>query len=179
MALAAILIPSLTKFPNQTWRADFKLILDEFVSLTPIQGWLTVQHQGTYLRVATEAQTIITLTCDRCLQQYNHRLSCQVEELIWLDAADLDEESLSRSQELELLERLPAQGEFDPQDWLYQQLCLSLPHPQICQGDCPGLDISDQVVEMTLEQSSESAQSKELVDFRWASLAALKQKLEG
>ncbi|MDS3860539.1 YceD family protein [Thermosynechococcaceae cyanobacterium BACA0444] len=174
MALAPLSIPGLTKLPQQTWRQDFKFILDEFVSLTPIQGWITVQHQGSYLRVATEAKTIINLTCDRCLQQYNQRILCQVEELIWLELDDLDAGIETGSQELDLLERLPAQGEFDPQDWLYQQLCLSLPHPQICQVDCRGLDVE---LSPTHGQS-DSTELSERVDHRWASLAALKQQLE-
>lgn len=172
MVLAALAIPSLAKLPNQTWQHEFKLILPEFVSLTPIQGWMSVQHQGSFLRVATKAKTIINLTCDRCLQQYNQRILCQVEELIWLESDDLDAGNEMVSQELDLLERLPAQGHFDPQDWLYQQLCLSLPHPQICQVDCPGLEAPMSEVEV------ETAPLPELVDHRWASLAALKQQLE-
>lgn len=172
MVLTPLSIPGLTKLPQKTWRQEFKLILDDFVSLTPIQGWMLVQHQGSYLRVATEAKTIINVTCDRCLQQYNHRLFCQVEELIWLDADDLESGLEASSQELDLLERLPAQGEFDSHDWLYQQLCLSLPHPQICQVDCPGLEVA--ISPLVPEPSP----LPDLVDHRWASLAALKQQLE-
>lgn len=171
MVLTPLSIPGLTKLPQKTWQQNFKLILDDFVSLTPIQGWILVQHQGSYLRVTTEAKTIINLTCDRCLQQYNHRLQCQVEELIWLEADELEFGADTGSQELDLLERLPAQGEFDPQDWLYQQLCLSLPHPQLCQVDCQGLDV---VIPTSSELNPESI----LGDHRWASLAALKQKLD-
>jgi uncharacterized protein len=179
MILAPITIPSLTKLPDKTWRQEFKLILADFVTLTPIQGWLTVQHQGTYLRVATEAKTIMTLTCDRCLQQYNHRLICQVEELIWLETDDLKDDLILSTQELDLLERLPAQGEFDPQDWLYQNLCLALPHPQICQADCRGLGVEQIDQQENERESPECLELTTGVDHRWANLATLKEKLEG
>ena len=58
-----------------------------------MKGTLKVIHQGDYLQVKIKADTIITLTCDRCLQQYNHRLLINTEELIWLrrvDQAELD-----------------------------------------------------------------------------------------
>ncbi len=179
MSLASIAIPSLLKLPNQTWRTEFKVILPEFVSLTPIQGWLTVQHQGTYLRVSTEAKTIITLPCDRCLQQFNHRLTCGVEELIWLESEDIEDDGFGNRHELDLLERLPAQGEFDSQDWLYQQLCLSLRHPQICQVDCRGLVGASSGKPEALENKTAEQADSQPLDHRWASLVALKEKLEG
>lgn len=107
----------------------------------------------------------MTLTCHRCLQNYNHRLTVGTSEIIWLDpAADLpDEGPMERELAVEdLVETLSPQGYFDPSEWLYQQLCLAMPQRQLCDASCVG-------VQPVTRESSEK-----LADRRWASLEALK-----
>ncbi|PSF35597.1 metal-binding protein [Aphanothece hegewaldii CCALA 016] len=163
----AIYIPHLLK------ATDHKrvILLDDFISeletLTPIRGKLAIRHGGTFLDVFVQAETIITLTCDRCLQQYNHRISLQTSEIIWLDDnADQDKYiPLEREVPMEdLSETLPSDGHFDPEIWLYEQLSLTMPLQKLCGKDCqPPL--------ITLEDS------KPNIDSRWASLEAFKKQL--
>jgi uncharacterized protein len=161
-------LPQLVHALNQSetvlvhdWFADLE-------SLTPIQGQVTVVHNGNFLQVDGSAETIVTLTCDRCLQQYNHRLATEASELIWLQ--DLTESDVLQGavteclEDADLVESLPPNGYFEPDDWLYQQLCLALPHRQLCDADCPGIAV---------EASSHSL----VLDYRWAKLASLKQRL--
>lgn len=163
-----IYIPQITKAPEQTQVLEVDEILPELETLTPIRGQIRVQHHGNYLEVSVKAETIITLTCHRCLQQYNHRLTLSTSEIIWLDpAADQPYEGpIERELAVEdLVETLPPQGYFNPSEWLYQQLCLEIPQRQLCDASCSGIQPATQE---TLEKP---------VDRRWASLEALKGRL--
>lgn len=163
----AIYIPQLKKAPEQAESIEVCQQLHDFETLTPIQGVMTVSHQGTYLEVVAEVETIITLACDRCLQHYNHRLNVSASELIWLrDEPDpLDDELEKEVLTEELVETLSPVGYFDPETWLYEHLCLSLPQRKLCDNNCPGIELEDDI-------------DRELpVDSRWASLASLKSQL--
>ncbi len=164
-----IYIPQLKKAPHQTEVIHFKEFLPGPDTLTPVQGQLAVTHQGNYLEVSAQAETIITLTCHRCLQQYNHRLEIKASELIWLDEAadEPDTGPLEREVAVEdLVETLPPQGYFDPGRWLYEQLCLAIPQRQLCDQQCPGIVLQ-----------GEELASIATVDRRWAALEALKKNL--
>lgn len=164
--MEAIYIPQLLKAPNKTQQVPIHEQISDLETLTPVRGEVQVTHCGTYLDVKGKAETIITLCCDRCLQQYNHRLSVNEEELIWLDpqADQPDEGALEREVPLEdLSESLSPRGYFHPLAWLYEQLCLALPQRQLCSTECEGI-------------ASEHG-NKPKIDSRWASLEALKKQL--
>ena len=165
--MKAIYIPQLAQAQERTQTIEFKENLKGIETLTPVQGTLKVTHQGTYLEVSTQADTIVTLVCHRCLQQFNHRLSVAASELIWL--ADSNDESgiLPFDQDLsvdDLVESLPPDGDFEPTAWLYEQLCLAIPQKQLCEQQCNGIEVSDAVLNPG-------------IDRRWASLESLKGQL--
>lgn len=164
-----IYIPQLLTFPEKTQTIDFKEYLPEIETLTPIQGILSVTHHGNYIEISTSAEAIITLTCHRCLQQYNHRLTLQTSEMIWLDetannpfTGPLEKETALE----ELIETLPPNGYFQPGEWLYEQLCLALPQKSLCDRQCPGINLQQK-----------EPQTETIIDSRWASLAALQNGL--
>ncbi|MBW4519961.1 MAG: DUF177 domain-containing protein [Scytolyngbya sp. HA4215-MV1] len=164
--MEAIHIPQLIKAPARTETISFREMLPDLETLTPVQGRLQVIHQGQYLEVSVRAETIITLTCHRCLKQYNHRLSLETTELIWLEdpaAASLPYASEREVSVEDLVETLSPTGYFDPTSWLYEQLCLEIPPRQLCDEAC-----SD------IPQSAQSSEPN--IDRRWASLQALKQQ---
>jgi uncharacterized protein len=166
--MEAIYIPQLLKAQQQTEVIQVEEFLPDLDTLTPVRGQVRVQHRGNFLEVSTQAETIITLTCNRCLKQYNHRLTVDISEIIWLDpAADQpDEGPIEREVAVEdLVEKLTPQGYFDPGEWLYQQLCLEIPQQQLCDSLCQGIQPA------TLEISEQT------IDHRWASLEALKKQL--
>lgn len=163
--MEAIHIPQLLKAPEKTEVIQFKEYLSGLETLTSVQGRLAVTHHGNYLEVSTVAETIVTLTCHRCLQQYNHRLAVETKEPIWLDETASNGETSPLEQEIaleDLVETLPPQGNFFPGEWLYEQMCLAMPLRQLCQQKCPGIQIT------TTDQSGP------LIDRRWASLEVLK-----
>jgi uncharacterized protein len=166
--MEAIYIPQLTKAPQQTEVTEVDEFLPNLETLTPVRGQVKVQHRGNFLDVCGKAETIVTLTCNRCLKQYNHRLTVDSSEIIWLDPAaeQPDEGPIEREVAVEdLVEKLPPQGYFDPGEWLYQQLCLEIPQRQLCDTLCQGI------------QPSTAETSEQPVDHRWASLEALKKMM--
>lgn len=165
--MEAVYIPGLLKLPEQTDVIQVNEFLPDLETLTPVRGGLQVKHQGNYLEVSAQAETIITLACNRCLQQYNHRLTLDVSELVWLDeAADQkDQGVLERETPLEeLVETLHPQGYFDPNSWLYEQLCLEIPPRQLCDANCPGIVIDEN-------------NTTKPTDRRWDALEILKGQL--
>lgn len=164
-------IPRLTRSPEQTDVQQIDEVMPELGSLTPVKGQVRVKHQGNYLEVEGKAETIITLTCDRCLQQYNHRLSSTPSELIWLDetAEEFNQALLDRDLAPEdLVESISPEGYFDPAKWLYEQLCLEIPLRKLCDQQCEGISLPP-------EDTGSAAPS--IVDRRWAGLEALKDQL--
>ena len=164
--MEAIYIPQLLKAPQKTEEIQFQELISGLETLTPVRGRLVITHCGSYIEVSTVAETIVTLVCDRCLQQYNHRLSIDTSELIWLDenAENFDKVPVEREVSLEdLSESLPPNGYFYPEVWLYEQLCLATPVRKLCSQDC--------------QQPAAATAKEPLIDSRWASLADLKGKL--
>lgn len=165
--MEAVYIPQLLKAPEQTQVIQVQEFLPGLETLTPVRGRIRIQHHGNYLEVSPQAETIVTLTCHRCLQQYNHRLAVETSEMIWLEeTSQPDGGAVERELALEdLVETLPPQGHFYPSEWLYEQLCLAIPQRQLCDAQCAGIHTATQ------EGSVQS------VDQRWASLEALKKQL--
>lgn len=167
----AIYIPQLLTRPQQSEQIPVQDYIPDLATLLPAQGTIQVSHRGNYLEVSAHAEAIVTLTCDRCLQQYNHRLVVDTSELIWLrEAIDEPEfEGMEREVALEdLVETLDPQGYFKPDEWLYEQFCLALPQRQLCDQACQGLTIED----------TTSAPNPQPVDRRWASLESLKEHFQ-
>ncbi|NJN29104.1 MAG: DUF177 domain-containing protein [Synechococcales cyanobacterium RM1_1_8] len=168
MGLVPVL--QLLQIPEKCLTILVKDHLPGLETLMPVQGEIQLHHKGTFLEVSAQATAIVTLGCDRCLNQYNHRIALDTTEIIWLEEAeDLGPgDALEREIEFEdLVERISPRGSFDPAQWLYEQLCLAIPPQQLCDLDCDGI-----LVETEVAQPSEPA-----IDHRWAALAQLKQQL--
>lgn len=129
-------------------------------TLVPVHGVIELVVQGPLLRLGARAQTKVLLCCDRCLQSYEHPLRVRVSERIALgissadlsEALDYDAEGVS--------EQLDPSGSFDPEQWIYEQLCLQLPLVNRCGPQCPG---------PACWQSQQP-----VLDPRWAALRQLK-----
>jgi len=159
-----IFIPQIARAIDATESFEFKELIAGLETLTPVQGVITIRHLGSFLEVAAQAHTIMTLTCDRTLVQFNYRLAIDTSEMIWL-AEPLPESDYPKEREIEtgdLVESLSPNGYFDPEAWLYEQLTLAIPYPKIA-PDAPALDFVDQ------EPDSESV----TVDKRWQILSSL------
>ena len=165
--MEAIYIPHLFKAPKRIAEIIVQDTIADLNTLTPVNGKIAVRHGGNFLEVSSQVETIVTLTCDRCLQHYNHRLEVDTSELIWLESELENFEELPTEREVsleDLAETLPPNGHFDPKMWLFEQLSLALPLRKICGDNCPG------AAENPLKEENS-------IDSRWSSLAALKEQL--
>jgi uncharacterized protein len=116
-------------------------------TLTPVRGQLTVEHRGTVLAVKGQAETIVTLCCDRCLQHFNHPLQATADESIWLGEAIpgaagekdvIHPEDHLLEVDVDACDQLNPRGSFDPEHWVFEQLSLQLPFVNHCGSECPG-----------------------------------------
>jgi uncharacterized protein len=166
-----IYIPQLAIRRDKTLEIVVDLFVEGLETLTPVRGKIIVQHQGNYLDVGVGVETIITLTCDRCLQQYNHKLNLSTNEIIWLDTAAAAPYQGPLEQETaveDLVESLPPEGHFHPDIWLYEQLCLAVPQKQVCDASCQGIAV---------EKSSSPPAHTSRVDSRWSALEILRNQI--
>lgn len=142
--------------------------LEDLDTLTPVRGWIHAVHRGSLLEVEGEAETIVNLCCDRCLQRYNHCLRCQTRELIWLEVdSDTEEPGAPVSQSDPLTERLDPGGCFDPGRWIFEHLHLQQPLVRRCGSHCPGPDLSPG------QGGLRSDAAEEVIDPRWEILRRL------
>jgi uncharacterized protein len=165
--MEAIHIPQLLKTPQRQQSLEIQEFLTGLETLTPVRGNLIVCHRGNFLEIFAKVETIVTLTCDRCLKQYNHRLALDTSEIIWLDKDLHLQNALPSEREIsveDLSETLSYDGYFAPDTWLYEQLSLLMPLRQLCSQDC-----QPPAVTPTAGESH--------IDSRWASLESLRNRL--
>ena len=148
---------------GRLWQVDQPV--EGLASLTPVRGSLEARHHGTVLELRAQVSTIVTLCCDRCLQHYNQPLTAEVEELVEIRPQDDPATFLGDPDDLapagdDLDDRLDAEGRFNPERWLFEQLSLQLPLVNRCGPHCPG----------PATWSSEPTSG----DPRWAALQRLK-----
>ncbi|WP_267383660.1 YceD family protein [Cyanobacterium sp. uoEpiScrs1] len=143
------------------------ILIDDFIpgldTLTPFRGTLSIRHGGTFLDVKVKGETIVTLICDRCVQQYNHRIIINTSEIIWLDK-NLSLSGIPQEREVsleDLSETLSPDGHLDLETWLYEQLSLAMPLRRLCGKECR-------------QPVSNYDQNTLPIDNRWASLESLK-----
>ena len=157
----------------KVWEVEGEL--DELPSLTPVRGHVSAEHRGNVLAVEGKLNTIVTTCCDRCLNQFNQKLSCTPSELIWLGEEQPTADELELSGEIAemegLVDVLDPRGQFDPQQWAFEQLNLLLPVVNHCGDHCPGPPgLEQQTVVPTTKPKD--------VDPRWQALQQLQQQID-
>jgi len=165
--METIYIPHLLKSLQKKQDIVVDCFIENLDSLTPVRGKIQLRHGGTFLEVIASAETIVTLTCDRCLKQYNYKLIVDTSEIIWLDKESEQDKEYPPEREValeDLAESLPVNGHFNPQTWLYEQMCLTMPLKQICSNDCQA-------------PFNPNNQQQNLIDSRWSLLESLKDNL--
>jgi uncharacterized protein len=166
MSMEPVYLPHLSRRQDRTQQIIVDASIADLDTLTPVRGTISLRHGGNFLEVSAQAETIVTLKCDRCLCQYNHKLRLDIKETIWLDRhAETDYDSALEIEipADELVESLPPDGHFDPETWLYEQFCLALPHRNICNDDCEGIATPSTAAVLPTAEAT--------VDRRWQVLA--------
>lgn len=162
-----IYIPRLLKMPEQKEEIKLNHQISGLDTLTPVRGFFQVAHRGNFLELKLQANTIFTLTCDRCLQTFNHRLEVDISEIILLKE---EETNVNLPLEMEILtedlsETLPPDGELIVDEWIYEQISLEMPLRNLCSNNCQPPII-------------ENKESNNIIDHRWLGLANVKSLME-
>ena len=182
----SVYIPHILKAPGSVLGWEFKDFLEGLETLTPVRGKVRVRHRGRFLEVEAQADGIVTLTCDRCLCQYNQRLGVDTSEFIWLREPTIAAAVSGADDELsleDLEEELSPEGHFSPTEWLYEQMCLSLPMQKLCAPDCAGIAVEAGSIAPDDEATAAANGADNGADIGGhhplAALQALKRQLEG
>lgn len=105
----------------------------------PVRETLKVRHGRTVPIAEGVMGTWIHLQCDRCLRSSTHHLHRTSQEVLWLLQPSPAHHHNPSPQGGSSLEVTDAHGPFDPEQWLYGQLCLALPRRTICSEADPAI----------------------------------------
>ncbi len=153
--------------------------LDDLQSLTPIRGEVTAEHQGDMLSVKGDIETVVNLSCDRCLNSFNQQLGFTEQELIWIRETypNPNPKGITSFKELRftlpdsMVEIIDPSKEFDPERWIFEHLNLRLEPINLCGSNCPGpTNLSSPKANQNIKHTSHSSEN---FDPRWSTLKKL------
>ena len=142
-----ILIEDIEFEPNKTLHYSFDDCIEELGC--KLKAELDLKSLGDFIEVSGHADGKITLTCDRCLNEYEENLDIDIEETFAKNS--LQDEY---GQEFELkggqfITDLDGAKEIDIYDILYQSVILSLPNKKVCGINCKGgMFVSDEDIKV-------------------------------
>lgn len=134
-------IEDIENAPAKQLEVDFSDFIEDIKSEQPITAELTLKALGDFLQVTGFIEGSASLVCDLCLEEYQHAIDIEVDELF--AKKTLIEES---GDEIELKEGqfvtdLKGATEIDITDLLYQSVILDFPNKKVCGINCKGGDI--------------------------------------
>lgn len=124
--------------PQQRLLYSFKESLEGLDAVKPVVGDLTLSLGPWGVRVSGRVQTLLKLTCDRCLRPYFQSLNVEIDERLVYKSKDAQvprERELSRD---DFVEPIPEDGVLDISDIVYQAVTLAAPTYCLCGAECPG-----------------------------------------
>lgn len=179
-----ISIDELRGLPQQKLNLNFRENIEELPAVKPVLADLVLSATSTGIKVSGTVQTLLKLTCDRCLSPYFLNISIPLDDF-FVEHRDCDLDALSRSpRERELtaqdfVEELSDEGVLDITDLVYQAVTLATPVSCLCGDDCPGPAFPHGEPESgSLATSKESQNHQDRIDPRWKNLKTLFPKEE-
>lgn len=157
---------------------SFKENLSDIDAVKPVVGELTVTAGSTGMRLTGSVQTLLKLSCDRCLQPYFQSMNVEIDEL-FVSHSLADDRSGQDSRERELtqgdfFETLPPDGILDIDDVVYQAVTLARPTSCLCSEECPGPPLPDsEHIKVSLAGDQKSPKNRDSIDPRWKNLKSL------
>ena len=114
-----------------------------------LKAELDLKSLGDFIEVTGHARGTIKLTCDRCLNEYEHNLDIKIEETYAkysLQSEYGQEVEIKRGQ---FITDLDGEKEIDIYDLLYQSVILALPNKKVCGINCnEGMFVSDEDIKV-------------------------------
>jgi len=172
-------VDDLQDLPSHRLSLDFNEELAVSNAVKPVVGELVVTFGATGMRLVGNVKTLLKLNCQACLRPYFQPLSVDVEEL-FVPTGSMEAEyemGAPRDRELhgdDFYEELPADGNVDISDVVYQAVTLASPVFSRCGEECPGPPKPEASGTGGLS-SGKSADGKDErpIDPRWKNLKSL------
>ncbi len=169
-----ISIDELRNLPHQRLSVNFKETIEDIGAVKPVLGELSISASSTGVKVTGSVQTLLKLTCHRCLRPYFLNINVPLEEFMVESAGH---EDYPRERELlskDFVEELPEDGILDITDLVYQAVTLATPVTCLCGDDCPGPAFPDgEGKSSSLASDKDSSSHKKPIDPRWKNLKTL------
>lgn len=173
-----ISLDELRTYPQHRVTVDFKENIDELEAVKPVLGEISISLNDSGVRLAGKVQTLLKLSCHRCLRPYFQSMVVDIDERFVYDSLV----ETPRERELrgdDFVEVIPKDGIIDISDVIRQAITLAAPTYCLCGDECPGLpqksknpDKSSLVEDKDLGKSPEKY-PKDYIDPRWKNLKTL------
>ena len=129
-----ILIEDIEKEPNKTLFYEFNDFMKEFEA--DVYADLELKSLGQFIEVSGTVQGKLKLICDRCLNEFDYKLSIDIEETFAKQSLQDEYSSEFELTRGQFITDLNGEKEIDIYDLLYQSVILALPNKKVCGINC-------------------------------------------
>ncbi|MBU6454628.1 MAG: DUF177 domain-containing protein [Cyanobacteria bacterium REEB67] len=172
-------VDDLEDLPGRKLNLEFSEELGVADAVKPVVGDISLSYGVTGLRLQGNVKTLLKVNCQTCLRPYFQPLNVDIDEL-FAPAGSLEAEfvkGLPRDRELhgdDFYEELPANGNVDISDVVYQAVTLASPVFNRCGEECPGPpNLDDSGTGGLSTGKNASGQTEKPIDPRWKNLKSL------
>ncbi len=109
----------------------------DFSFLAPVRASLSISKAEDTLSVRGRIETVVLLSCSRCLKDVEHRIDKDFSLFFTKEGAPEQEELELTGEEIELVHM--EGDEIDTDEVLLEQIALDIPQKPLCASDCKGL----------------------------------------
>jgi uncharacterized protein len=157
---------------------QFNEKLEGTVAVKPVIGDLTVSASSTGMRLIGRVQTLLKLSCDRCLRPYFQTVTVDIDERFVIDELMNQDKNQQEVRELtraaDFVEALPPDNVLDVSDVVYQAVTLATPNSCSCGDQCPGPALpAKSAKKASLGKAKEGRRAEAPIDPRWKNLKSL------
>lgn len=157
---------------------NFRENIEDLGAVKPVLGDLTVSASATGMKISGTVQTLLKLTCHRCLRPFFLNINVPLDEFFVENRTDREiAERFPKERELlasDFVEELSEDGILDITDLVYQAVTLATPVSCLCGDDCPGPAFPEGTAESgSLAASKDAKHHKDRIDPRWKNLKTL------
>jgi len=136
-----ILIDDVENAPGKKLLIEFNDNIEGINSKTPIKASLDVISLGEFIEITGEAQCVVVLECDLCLEKYEYEVDIEINELFAKNALQEEYAQETELKDGQFVTDLRGSNSIDITDLLYQSVILDFPNKKVCGIKCKGGDI--------------------------------------
>jgi uncharacterized protein len=170
-----ISLDELRTYPQHKAIVDFKENIDELDAVKPVLGEISISLNQSGVRVSGKVQTLLKLSCHRCLRPYFQTMLVELDErFVYASLLETPRERELRGGD-DFVEVIPKDGIIDISDVIRQAITLATPTYCLCGEECPGLPQKSSAADKTslAEDKNQGKSQEKRIDPRWKNLKTL------